>query len=235
MKKIIAAALASAMLITGNALAVDFADTKGHWAEANIERLVHKGIVDGMTDTEFMPEAEVTRAQYLKMIMSACGLKTAEYREGGCLEAKSTDWYAPYLQSALDCGLIPENMIAGYKSVVSYELGEDGRVSESGIEYSGAFNGDLPISREEMAVLTQNVYQYTRTVLTNHEVDTKELKDFEDQQDISEWARQSVKMAAANGFIEGTDDGRFDPNGSATRAQAATVIIRVIDKEQKKK
>ncbi|MGN1116349.1 MAG: S-layer homology domain-containing protein [Candidatus Ornithomonoglobus sp.] len=230
MKKTVITALTAAMLMTSTALAADFSDTKGHWAEEAISTLAEKGIVDGITDTEFNPDGEVTRAQYLKMIMEATGMETAPYRAGECLEAAANDWYAPYLQKALDCGLIPEAMIAGFKQNVEYEVDENGKATSSKAVYSGAFNGGLPISREEMAALTQYFYQYTRTVKTTEKNDISEIKDFNDQLSISEWAENSVKLAVANGFIEGMDNNIFSPKSSTTRAQAATVILRVINK-----
>ncbi|MDD6763696.1 MAG: S-layer homology domain-containing protein [Clostridiales bacterium] len=229
MKKTLISILAATMLITNTAFAADFTDTKGHWAEEAINTLAEKGIVNGVIDTEFNPDGEVTRAQYLKMIMEATGMKTAQYRAGECLEATADDWYAPYLQRALDCGLIPKEMIAGFKQKVEYEVDEDGKAISSRVVYSGAFNGVLPISREEMAVLTQYFYQYTRTVKTTEKNDVSGIKDFTDQLSISEWAENSVKLAVANGFIEGMENNIFSPKSSTTRAQAATVILRVIN------
>lgn len=230
MKKTIAAVLAAATLVTGNVYAVGFKDTIGHWAESAINTLADRGIVDGVTDTEFVPDGEVTRAQYLKMIMEATGIGTTDFREGECLELTARDWYAPYLQKALDCGLIPEQMITGYKAHVEYEVDEDGNATSSKVIYSGAFNGGLPITREEMAVLTQYCYQYSRTVLTTSKVDINKVKGFNDEASISEWAESSVKLAVANGFIEGMDNSIFSPKTSTTRAQAATVILRVLNK-----
>lgn len=232
MKKIISMAVVASLLAANTAFAVDFADIRGHWAEDDINALVERGVVDGITDTEFDPDGEVTRAQYLKMIMEATGTETAPYRDGECLEASAGDWYAPYLQRALDCGLIPEEMIAGFRRDVQYELDENGKATSSRAVYYGAFNGSLPITREEMAVLTQYFYQYTRTVLTNEPTDTSDVKDFNDRSVISLWAANSVKLAVANGFIEGMDNNIFSPKSSTTRAQAAAVILRVINKQE---
>lgn len=223
-------ALAVMMVAVSPVQAAGFTDISGHWAEATINTLADKGIVNGITNTEFVPEGEVTRAQYLKMIMEAVGVAPAEYRAGECLEVSGNDWYAGYLQKALDIGLIPDEMIAGCKKSVEYEVDENGTAMSSKIVYSGAFNGDLAINREEMAVLTQGFYQYTRTILTNTAVDTTKIKDFADQSDISEWAKVSIKQAVANGFIDGMDNNMFKPKDSATRAQASTIILRVISK-----
>lgn len=232
LRKIITIMLTAAMLMTNTVFAAHFDDIRDHWAEKTINELADRGIVDGLTDTEFNPDGEVTRAQYLKMIMEATGVQTAEYRPGECLEATANDWYAPYLQKALDCGLIPEAMIAGFKQTVEYEVDDDGNATKSKIIYSGAFNGNLPIARDEMAVLTQYFYQYSRTVITNKNQDISEAKDFLDDDEIDDWAKNSVKLAVLNGFIEGMEDNKFNPKESTTRAQATTVIYRVIEKNK---
>ncbi len=228
-RKIMAMAFAF-VLISQAVSAASFTDIKGHWAESTIITIADKGVVNGVTNTQFVPDGEVTRAQYLKMIMEATGLKTVPVRRGECLDANNGQWYGPYLQSALDAGLIPEPMVAGYKEEVKYELDENGNAISSKVIYSGAFNGELPITREEMAVLTQYVYQYTRTILTNKPVTENKKKGFDDADNISDWAKTSVVQAVANGFMDGMDNNLFNPTYTATRAQAATVILRVINK-----
>lgn len=218
------------MLFGQTAFASSFTDIGGHWAKDYIVSLADSGVVDGVTDTEFMPDSSVTRAQYLKMIMEAGGVKAVPARAGECLDAGVYDWYSGYLQGALDCGLIPKDMVEDYSEKVDYRVDEDGNAVYTKVTYSGKFNANLPINREEMAVLTQYMYQYTRTILTNKKADEKSVTAFADDDDISEWAKTSVKLAAANGFIDGMDDNMFNPKSTATRAQAAAIIWRVLDK-----
>lgn len=230
-KKAITILLAGTMFMSTVAMAaVPFSDISGHWAEGYITKLAGNGIVDGVTDTTFVPDGAVTRAQYLKMIMETVGLKTVTPRRGECLDANVSDWYAPYLQSALDSGLIPGAMITGYKESVEYAVDENGVATESKVVYQGAFNANIPITREEMAVLTEYIYQYTRTILTNDMVDTSTVQKFADNGEISDWALVSVTRAVANGFMDSMDDNKFNPKNTATRAQAATVISRILDK-----
>ncbi len=231
MKKITGLTLAAIASFSLTAGAAGFSDSSGHWAETYINALSESGVVNGVTDTKFEPEGIVTRAQYLKMIMEAVGVPAAEYRYGECLDASAGDWYAPYLQAALDAGLIPESMITGMDIKVEYEVDENGSAVSSKVIYSGAFNGNLPITREEMAVLTQYFYQYSKTVLTDERVefDNKSADSFSDSADISDWAKISVSQAVENGFIKGMDDGTFMPKATATRAQAAAIIYRVIN------
>ncbi len=232
MKKIIIGILSASMLCMSTAYASgDFKDISGHWAEGTIKVLAQQGIVNGVDKDTFMPDGNVTRAEYLKMISEVTGVKPAPFRSGECLELKGNEWYAGYVQTALDAGLIPQSMITGFKQNVEYTVDENGRATSSKVITSGAFNGDLTITREEMAVLTQYFYQYTRTVKTNTPTETDKIEDFEDQENISKWAVTSVKQAVANGFIEGMEDNIFKPADTATRAQAATVIFRVMTKK----
>ena len=225
LKKLIAAAVTAVVLATASlsAFAAEFADIGGHWAEATIIDLADRGIVNGVSATEFNPNGTVTRAEFLKMVMEVMDIGTVPCRNGECLEVRSTDWFAPYLQGALDKGLIPDNMIAGYNLDVRRQ--EDGTIKAV---YSGAFNGYIPITREEMAVLAQYMYQYTRNANTMKSMKPGEDLPFTDADDISGWAHEAVKLAYAQGFIDGMGDGTFAPKATLTRAEAATIISRMI-------
>ena len=51
---------------------------------------------------------------------------------------------------------------------------------------------------------------------------------FTDQDQISSWALDSVQKAVALGLLKGMGDGFFAPVDSATRAQSAVVIYRLL-------
>ncbi len=229
MKKI--AILALTMTLAANTVfAVSYNDIEYHWAKESFMTLAERGVVNGVTDSEYMPDGVVTRAQYLKMIMEAVGLAQKPVRYGECLDATSGDWFSGYLQGALDCGVVPKDMVENYTEKVSYTVDDEGKATQTKVIYTGKFKGNNPITREEMAVLTQYMYQYTRTILTNKKNTTVKDLAFADNDTISEWAEASVKMAVANGFMDGMDDNMFNPKSTATRAQAATVILRVLNK-----
>lgn len=87
----------------------------------------------------------------------------------------------------------------------------------------GKFKPNDEITREEMAVIMKNLVGYVGKTLT----EDKEIQ-FEDFDKISDWAETSIKMMASAGLLEGADN-RFNPRASATRAEAATVIERLIN------
>lgn len=224
MKKLISLILSIAIFGV-SAQAALFTDTRKHWASEYINALSEKGIVNGVSDTIFAPNGTVTRAEYLKMIINTVGISTVNFRKGECLELTGKEWYAPYLQSALDKGLIPKEMISGYSAdVVTDNSGKTRAV------YKGSFNAALPITRQEMAVLTMNLYQYQQNARTMQTSKEPRPLTFGDNASIASWALSSVELAVAQGFILGMETGNFEPNSTATRAQAAAIIYRVLGK-----
>lgn len=223
-KKTITALMLAVAVITPSALAATFTDTRGHWAESIIDNLADKGVVSGVSATEFNPDGTVTRAEFFRMALGAVNIEETQYREGECLDVKASDWYANTIQTALDRGLVPEAMISGYDvQVVSDE-------DSAKAVYTGSLNAATPITREEMAYITMSVYQYS---LGEDGLDKLEMPvdlDFDDTAKISAWAMDGVKHAYANELVAGMGDGTFQPHGTATRAQAAAIITNLLNK-----
>ncbi len=57
-----------------------------------------------------------------------------------------------------------------------------------------------------------------------------DLTQFIDETEVSDWARANVEWAVGSGLITGTDEGRIDPQGNTTRAEAATILQRFLDR-----
>lgn len=222
-KKTITALILAAAAITPSALAANFTDTHGHWAESIINTLADKGVVSGISATQFNPDGTVTRAEFLRMALGAAGIGTeVPYRDGECLDVKSDAWYAPTVQSALDKGLIPEAMITDYAvEVVSDE-------NSSKAVYGGSFDAGAPIKREEMAYIAQAAYQYSTSYDEADDLTTPTDLSFSDVYAISSWAIDGVRHAYANSLISGMDDNTFRPKETATRAQAATIVSNML-------
>lgn len=178
-----------------------FTDTVGHWAADTINAMVDAGIVNGMTETTFEPDASITRAQFTKLVVAAMGLDTSAAYTGACTDV-ANGWYAPYVQAAETAGLIDANMVAG-----------------------GTFLPDQPINREEMASLVVNAAKAKSLDATGGET-----AQFTDKANISAWADAYVAGAVKLGIVNGMDDGSFAPKADATRAQGATMISRLLAK-----
>lgn len=96
-----------------------------------------------------------------------------------------------------------------------YALAENGIVS--GIQ-THLFGVGSRITRQDMAVMAY------RCISGGSGEKIREYESFADDDDISEYAREAVKEMYCMGYISGTDNGMFAPQGSATRAQAAYLI-----------
>lgn len=86
----------------------------------------------------------------------------------------------------------------------------------------GYFRPDDNINREEMASIMMNILKYK-----NYELNNSKATLFADEDEISDWAKKAVEKLSGLGLLKGKDDG-FKPKDNATRAEAATVIERLI-------
>lgn len=221
---------------------MELVDIKGHWGENKIAELNKLGFIEGDENGNFMPDKEVTRAEYLNMVMNVCGITGHAYRDGECLDTKQTDWYCYMLQSALDKGLIPPTMINNCKGTESIEkiLSEASEDKEavkvtvtSYIPPDGSvlsFDGNKPITREEMAALTVNCFSYM-VKNSDKKLDIKSNLnngEFSDLSEIKPEYRNTVESAYGYGIISGMGDGTFRPNDFLTKAQAAAALYPVL-------
>lgn len=55
--------------------------------------------------------------------------------------------------------------------------------------------------------------------------------NYTDTKLVSSWAYERICWTTMDGIINGVGDGRLDPKGSATRAQAAAMIMRFCEKK----
>ncbi len=89
---------------------------------------------------------------------------------------------------------------------------------------NGIYQPKKAISRQEMVTM---LYRYA--IFAGMDTDrTDDLAAFADAGDVSGYAREAIAWAVANGIITGTDSGRLNPSGSASRAQVATVVMRLV-------
>lgn len=176
-----------------------FDDTKGHWAESTINLLAASSYVQGMGDGTYAPENNVTRAEFVTMAMNLLRLDGTGYR-GSFKDVSETDWFAKDVQTASDIGLIDPLMTVG-----------------------GTFKPNQPITREEAATVLYKVAEM-RADKPDTEVDA-----FADDASVTAWAKDSVYAAAAYGLIKGYPDGSFGPLKGITRAEAASMIFRVVE------
>ena len=98
--------------------------------------------------------------------------------------------------------------------------------SESGIVTgTGAgFDPDAPISREQLATI---LYRYMAK--QGVQAEQGDLSAFADGGAVSPWAQEAMGYAVGAGLMTGKDGGVLDPQGTATRAEVAVVLQRLVE------
>lgn len=111
-------------------------DIANHWAKDYVEQLVERGVVRGYDDGTFRPDAQVSRAEFVKMVLGALDYEIAEsVSENPFSDVDASAWYAPYVATAKEAGIT-----SGYSD--------------------GTFKPDRPIQRGEalkMLFLSANI------------------------------------------------------------------------------
>lgn len=177
-------------------LFVEFSDTKEHWARQYIGELAARGVINGMGDNLYVPEGKLTRAQFLALLAKSMdGLNVTEAPASQFVDVPKDEWYYNYVNWGFANGIV-------------------NGVSET--EFAPNDN----ITREQMCVMLCK-FAVSRGIQLEQTGDTV---SFSDQGSISFWALDYVMTVAGAGLINGQPEGNFEPQGLATRAQAAKVI-----------
>lgn len=206
-RKIVSAALACALAasLSVPALAADltFSDVpSNHWAAQPIMEMTEQGLFSGTT----APVNGVgTFAPDATMTRGAFLTVLTRWLFGDELDAMSVVPGAPWWKSnytlALQNGLLKDK-----------ELGDD---------------LDKAMNRQEMAVVLARAAQGLG-LAPDTLVSESAIPDW---YSIGEGYREGVRFSYSMGFIGGVDSkGTFNPNGTLTRAQAATVVYRLLEK-----
>jgi len=177
---------------------LNFEDIDGSWAKEYIEELAEQGIINGVSETEFAPDRTISRAEFLTMVFRVLKLSPLEY-ENIYPDVLTTDWYAEMLQAVYSLRL----------------LDDEG--------FGGNFNGNQPITREEMASLL------ARGGLLYLETTESEEVTYADSAEFSSWAKGDIATVSAWKVMEGKEQGNFACHDNATRAETAAVIKRLMD------
>lgn len=166
------------------------------WFFPQVTKLVELGAIDGYPDLTFRPDKLLTKAEFIKILISS--LVNEE------IEQTSKHWASGYLDTALQSKIVEKKDLK---------------------------NPDLPISREDMSRLIFNTLSYLG------EPSTKQIHEFipfiRDFDKIPPTYQDYVLTSYAEGIISGYPDGSFKGSRELTRAEASTVILNVLNKDDR--
>ena len=185
----------------GTDLKNDTVTVKGT-TDANDENLIVTVNSNGVSDSEFAPDDTVTRAMFVTILFR--------------MENE------PVVNFALVfADVLPEQW---YTEAVRWAASEK---IVSGTD-ENTFGTDDPITREQMAAIIYRYAKYKNIDTT--EAENTNILSYEDYSDISEYAIPALQYAAGAGIMTGKTDKTINPSDTSTRAEAAAVIMRILNK-----
>ena len=172
--------------------------TENFWGYSFIETLRKNGIVSGDIDGNFRPDDNISREEFVKMLIGALKLDVSTTAGVEFSDISDNDWCKPYVSKAVSMGIVKGT---------SDEL----------------FGKGTFITRQDMALMCIRALE-----AVGKETASGESADFSDASQISDYALESVKKMAEMNIINGYDDNSFRPRNNATRAEAAKIISQLI-------
>ncbi|WP_243735270.1 LamG-like jellyroll fold domain-containing protein [Paenibacillus turpanensis] len=186
---------------------VDFMDLeRAPWAKQSIYGLAARGMVKGVGEARFEPDRNVTRAEFITMLMQAFDL-TGESAGGNSRfsDVNANAWYADAITAAEKLGI-------------------------SKGKTDGSFGVNDPITRQEMAAMVDRLL---KTQDQQWAAARTSVPPFADQSDFAAYAADDIQRLKAAEILNGLGDGRFGPSETTTRAQAAVVVFKAWMTQQK--
>lgn len=181
-----------------------FSDTTTHWAKNDILELANKLIIEPRSNsgTNFEPNKNITRAEFAVYIAKGLGL-TGDESYARRFPDVSSGTTAAYIGAAAKAGIINGNT-------------------------DGTFKPNSNITREQMALMMVRAMEYAGYNTSMNGASAATLTKFKDAAKIQ--SKETVAKAVKEGIIQGITTNTFQPQGNATRAQAAVMLKRVLDK-----
>ncbi|WP_051251115.1 S-layer homology domain-containing protein [Paenibacillus harenae] len=180
-----------------------FRDLAGYaWAQWEIEVLASKGIIQGVSDSNYAPDQQLTRAELVTLLVRALGLHAETKADASFADVKSSDYYGEPVAIAKKLGIA---------------LGKG----------NNQFHPMQPVTRQEMMVLSMRAMEAAGIVLSA--ANDAELNRFQDQALISSYARDAVITLVSEGIIQGKGSA-IQPQSTATRAEMAIVLYKIYNK-----
>ena len=175
----------------------------GYWAHEGIDYCVRNRLMSGVGAGTFSPDTACTRAQIVKILYNRSGNQT-DY----------SYYYLPFTDVAPG---------AWYYNAVAWAYYNDVTSGTS----ATMFSPNAAITRQQLVTF---LYRYTVKYAPEFTGNAAPISTFPDAGSVANWAYAAMSWAVGNGLIKGNahDNGPdyLDPNGSATRAQTATIIMR---------
>lgn len=208
MKKIISMIIAVAMclsfmtcFVSAASARMSFKDVKAkNWFYSPVRAVWEEGIMKGMSETTFAPNGKMTRAELVTILYRLADAPDENYADNLIFkDVKKTAWYADYLGWA-----VKEGLVNGY--------------------WDNTFRPNAPVLRQELAKLFSAFIDYAGYEISGNAL----IESFADAAKHPEWAKAYIEDLRVLGLIGGDQAGKFNPQSTATRAEVAAIITRLL-------
>ena len=203
---------------------------KDHWAYEYINKLSNDGIINGFEDGSFRPSETLTKAQFIKLMVSSDKLHVQNMNELLSNYNDNSKWYDSYFDVAEEYYLLPN----GYEkndlnSPISRK--DMAEILSNFIKFVSFYTS---IDNNEQAKLKQeldNNPEFINNAFSEYlsELDTKLNNSFEDVLNLDKRSQENIFIVKDLGIISGYEDGTFRPYNYVTRAEASKVLSKYID------
>ncbi|MFE8697852.1 S-layer homology domain-containing protein [Cytobacillus sp. FJAT-53684] len=173
----------------------------GFWGEQSINEASSKLFVLGKGNGQFDPENKVTRAEYPTILLRVAGFMQKD-ASSNFNDVGSNAWFNRSVAIATQMGIVTGVSETSYVPEASLTRVE-------AMTMVGRLLSVLEMSQD----------------ISETEAD-KILSQFNDGQTIPDWAKKATALSIKNGIIEG-ENNSINPQNTLTRAQAATIAVRI--------
>jgi hypothetical protein len=177
-----------------------FNDIESHpWAKNAIEALASMGVIEGDGKGNFNPYGDISRAEFIKLLVASFSFP--ETPLGSFRDVTPNDWHHRWIMTAYRRGIIEP-------------------------DENRKFYPDTPITRQDIVYYSSRAMRAADLSLDQPPLYI--LYEFDDFRDIAPYAQSAFAAMKYAGIINGIGDNKLGPSATATRAEAATIIYRML-------
>jgi hypothetical protein len=190
-----------------------FNDTpSSEWYYSDVRELNSRGVIKGYEDKSFKPGKEITRAEFLTMILRGFDDNNFEKNYANAAsnfkDVNSDDWFSSAVAKGVNDGLIK-----GYGD--------------------NSFHPNSPITRAEATAMLNNAIKFKygeNPSLTTRDFSANQFSDVKE----GDWSYEEVKKLYSYSIVDGDSNGRtFSPNRNLNRAEASKIINKALKELEK--
>ena len=171
------------------------------WFYNSVKYVYDNGLMTGLNETTFGPYENLARAQFAVILHRMNGSPDMEYTNK-FPDVADNQWYTDAILWANEAGVV-----GGYTDTGKFGPGDN-------------------INREQMAVM---MYRYANYL--GYDTSARaDISKYTDAGNVNEFAKEAVSWAVGEGIITGKyNETQLDPQGNASRAECATIIMRFME------